>query len=93
MGASLEGAELRLLNRLGRAEAKATLDTLRMATGEKIKFASDNLLDSIDSLNVAAQQILLEKNRSLASHALASIGSLNQQRSQIVEIIKKFAGP
>lgn len=55
----------------------------------------DNLIDSIDSINKvndAEEQILLEKNQALASNALASISIMNQQRSQIVEIIKKIAG-
>ncbi len=93
IGASIEGAELRLLNQLARAEAQATLASLHHYAAEKIQLASDPPIDSIDEANKPAEQIFLKENQALASRALASLNLLHQQRSQIADIVKKISGP
>jgi len=42
IGASLSGSELRLLNRLSKAQTAATLNNLRLATGKRINFPKDD---------------------------------------------------
>ncbi len=43
IGANISGIELKLLNRLAQADAAATLNSLRLASGKKIGSPRDNL--------------------------------------------------
>ena len=52
----------------------------------------DKAIDSINKVDDNEENLLLQKNQTLAANALSAISILNTQRSDIVAILKKAAG-
>lgn len=49
-------------------------------------------VDQIDQVNVPREDALISHYQALASNALAGLSIINQQRSQIVDLIRRIAG-
>ena len=83
IGASLSGMERTLLNRLSEANAAATLNTLRMATGQKINSPAD---DPATFGALAQLQSQLSTATATASNVTAASSLVTQTQTALGEI-------
>ena len=99
IGASLSGIERSLLNRLAEAHAAATLSSLRMATGSKINFPSDDpsafvILSGLQSQLGAVRAALpnVTAASSMVTQVQTVLGSIRTQLNAIrTELLKDEA--
>ncbi len=83
--------------KLGLAQAKlggfaqATVNTAVNYLNDLTETLSD-AVDQIDQVNVPREDALISHYQALASNALAGLTILNQQRTAVVELIRRIAG-